>query len=410
MTNDTNFKISSTNNISHGGLILSKIKKFSNVLHKKINDKKQNFTIYKEENNNTLRIDKNTSSNEDIYRNKKLTNQRLTETFPRSLIEELPSKSMNNKNKNLSDYHYRTPQKRSTDYMVKEVENIKNENNDLNKFNAETNSGLYTSLAIIFGIIFVLIIIGTITYGIIKVKNKKKMDKKKKLKSRSSRRNSKKSGRKGGRKSKNVNKSRSKKSTTKSRSKNNKKSRSRKNKKEKLSKSIRSRTIDGKETMKINDISYPNGIQQPNLQPFSADKNIPLNPINNLQGNVGGYQNLVRQQPQINSPGVICNKNDQNNLQTPVIQPSSYTSVELPNVQQNIKTSYYNNQNQLDLNSNNKKDQNIHKCTCHYGMTLDQVIYISYGEDNWQKVKDNDTLSCFSFQIPSNYSINHNTM
>uniref|UniRef100_A0A0K0E6I3 SH3 domain-containing protein n=1 Tax=Strongyloides stercoralis TaxID=6248 RepID=A0A0K0E6I3_STRER len=410
-----------------GGLKLLKAEKQSTHFEKKINTQKPKSSNFKVDMKNITRILTGQTNSSNLNLKKNLTNQKLTESFPKFLIEEPSIKHSNN---NVNNFQYRTHQKRSVETVNNNIQAVpRNISDEIDKANS-SSSGFITFGVVIFGIIFFSVLVGVIAFGIIKIRNRKKMDKKRKSKGKSSRRNGKKAP------SKNQPKSRSKKGASKSRSKgkskSRKKSRSRKSKNGKSTTNQKDRTSYIKDNTKVNDMVYPNGIQQQNIPQLPVDNNISMNksnylpgsPIDSsilmnknsyLQGNVPGYQGTLQQQLPKGPQGVVYNKSDYMNVQTPVIQSSNYPPAQLPNIPYVTKPFNHPTQNQLDNNNNNnnnnnKNDQNTHTCVCHYGMTFDQIIYVSYGEDNWQKAKENDTLSCFSFQIPSNYSINNVTM
>uniref|UniRef100_A0A0K0G1I7 Uncharacterized protein n=1 Tax=Strongyloides venezuelensis TaxID=75913 RepID=A0A0K0G1I7_STRVS len=156
----------------------------------------------------------------------------------------------------------------------------------------------------------------------------------------------------------------------------------------------------------INDIGNnapPNLIHTPqrNVYPIPGENPSPVNQNNNIcvQENQS-----VPPQYDLWYPNII-----QNNLQIPGYPSINYPPIEASNVQPPLKSSTDPNGIPLYGNYLNDKEGKTKKCTCKNGATLNQVIYLSHGIDNWVKGEEKDSLSCFSFQISSSHSIKDRT-
>uniref|UniRef100_A0A0N5BN92 Tudor domain-containing protein n=1 Tax=Strongyloides papillosus TaxID=174720 RepID=A0A0N5BN92_STREA len=380
----SNTTIKDSNNY-YGGLILSKIKE---PIH-------TSQIIQRNKTKNISYIEKNkrSTNSKDLSDKPKSRNNRKTE---RSQFVSIPNP--------LS----REPYKSMSMDLTSDSNDKFKDNNEINLESGE-NSGLIVTLSVIFGIIFVSAVIGCCLYSYFTIKKNAKHDRHKK-------KSKKKSGRRSSRKSSRSKKGKSKKSSGKSKSRSKKKgkrskrSRSRRSKREKSSPVHDYSSGDNREILKNSAYLYPNSINQQNVPQAVGDTHNSLYQNDNMQGNMSHYQMQLLQQSHIANQAVGNNRVDINIPATTPNQIPNPSPNNLPNIQQINNPPNHQIQNVPDNNLNVKKDAVSHRCTCNHEVAIDQVIYVSYGEDNWQKAKENDTLSCFSFQIPSNFSINNNPM
>uniref|UniRef100_A0A0K0FMQ4 Transmembrane protein n=1 Tax=Strongyloides venezuelensis TaxID=75913 RepID=A0A0K0FMQ4_STRVS len=369
----------------YGGLILSKTKELIQTSQIVERNKTKNISYIQKNKKSTNNKD---LSNKPKSRKNRETGGKKSDIIPNPLKRE-PFKLMQMDENSLND------------------DKLK-DNYEMNPESGE-NSGLIVTLSVIFGIIFVSAVIGCCFYSYFTIKKNAKHDKHKK-------KSKKKSGRRSGRKSSRSKKSKSKKSSGKSKSRSKKKgkrskgSRSRRSKREKLSPAHDYSNGDNREILKNSAYLYPNSINQQNVPQVVVDTHNSLYQNDNIQGNMSQYQMQVLQQSHIANQIVGNNRADNNIPVTSSNQIPNPSSNNLPNIQQIYNPPNHQIQNVPDNILNAKKDAVSHKCTCNHEVAIDQVIYVSYGEDNWQKAKENDTLSCFSFQIPSNFSITNNPM